>query len=268
MIVNTQRLFRELLSRMQISVICDVGSMNGTDALAMRAAAPRSRLYAFEPNPLNLRTMVVDRSLQERNIEIVSAAASDHDGEADFFLVAADYSQCDPRRGMSSLYQRTGEWAPANIVRVRTVRLDTFLADKSPGDGRLALWIDTEGAAYEVIEGVAGVAGRVDLVHVEVETEPCIGLQQKLYPQVKGLLRRLGFTELATDQPSTHIQFNALFVRRGLSARMRLTVRTSLVWASLRRLLGGIIVRSCPACARCYQAMRARASRAARCGSL
>jgi len=104
-------------------------------------------------------------------------------------------------------------------VRVKTTRLDTFLADRCPPDVRLALWIDAEGKAYEVLEGITGIAERLHLVHVEVETSACIGSNQKLYPEVKVLLQRLGFMELAIDHSPTLIQFNALFVRTNLSTR-------------------------------------------------
>jgi FkbM family methyltransferase len=258
MTVNTHRLFARLLAGMRIDAICDVGSMNGADALAFNAVAPQSRVYAFEPNPANLRLMWANRALQERNVQIVEAAATNYDGEAEFFLVAADYSQGDPRRGMSSLHRRSGEWAPASVVRVRTTRLDTFLADKCPPGVRLALWIDTEGSAYEVIEGFRGVAEQVHLLHVEVETSPCIGSSQRLYPEVKALLRQLGFAELATDQPRSHVQFNALFVRVGLPAGLGLRVRAWLLYVWLRRLAVSLLAKWCPACLRRYHAMRRR----------
>ncbi len=103
---------------------------------------------------------------------------------------------------------------------------------------RLALWIDTEGKAYEVIEGATGVGQRVHLLHVEVETSPCIGSDQKLYPDVKALLDTLGFTELATDVADTGAQFNALFVRRDLRVGTRLRMHVMLALAGLRRLIG------------------------------
>jgi FkbM family methyltransferase len=260
MIVNTRRLFARLLSTLDIIAACDVGSMNGEDALLFRAAAPGSRSYAFEPNPVNFRLMQASRSLQERDIQLVPLAATNYDGEAEFFLSEAEYSRPDPRRGMSSLYRRSGEWAPKALVRVRTTRLDTFLADKCPGRARVALWIDTEGAAYEVIEGLSGVADRVYLLHVEVETLPCIGSDQKLYPQVKSLLQGLGFVELATDCPPSGIQFNALFVRAGLSAGIRFRISAWLMGARLRYLLVRALSRFCPACLRRYAAMQARDS--------
>lgn len=257
MIVNTHRLFASLLPRMQISVICDVGSMNGADAVIFSAAAPRSSVYAFEPNPLNFRLMEARRDFfQERNISLVPAAATNYDGVAEFFLVEAQYSQADPRRGMSSLYRRSGE--SAAVVRVRTTRLDSFLVAECPGEARVAVWIDAEGAAYEVIEGLAGVVERVQLLHVEIETSPCIGANQKVYPEVKALLRRLGFSELATDQVRDQVQFNALFFRAALSRWMRLQIRACLVYARLRYLMVRGVCRWCPACVRCYQRLRAR----------
>ena len=261
MIVNTQRLFVKLLSRMRISTVCDVGSMDGSDSLTFRAAVPGSSVYAFEPNPENFRRMHLDPALQERGIQVVPLAATNYDGEAEFFLVAADYSRPDASRGMSSLYRRCDEWAtPAGVARVKTTRLDTFLADKCPPHSRLALWIDTEGKAYEVIEGISGVVKHILFLLVEVETEACIGSNQKLYPEVKSLLRRLGFAELATDQPTSRLQFNALFVRCDLSAGKLFQVKARLLRARLRYLLVRVIVRICPACARRYLAMRRKAS--------
>jgi FkbM family methyltransferase len=259
MIVNTQRLFTRLLARLQINVVCDVGSMNGADALIFRDAVPEATVYAFEPNPENLRLMEANRALQERNIQVVPLAVTNDDGEAKLFLVDADYSQPDYRRGMSSLYQRAGKWAPAGVEPVKTTRLDSFLADKCPANVRLALWIDAEGKAFEVIEGIAGIAKHVQFLHVEVETSACIGSDQKLYPEVKALLEQLGFVEFATDQPSNGSQFNVLLVRSKLSAGMQLRAKASLVDARLRYLLARAIRRVCPACLRRYQTARARA---------
>ena len=259
MIVNTQRLFVKLLSAMRISLVCDVGSMNGADSVIFRDAVPESSIYAFEPNPENFERMQADQALRERNIQVVPLAATNFDGEADFFLVEADYSRPDTPRGLSSLYRRSDEWTtPAAVVRVKTTRLDTFLAGKCPSPARLALWIDTEGKAYEVIEGIRDVAGQIQILLVEVETVPCIGSNQKLYPEVKSLLQRLGFAEVATDLHPSQLQFNALFVRRDLTAERRILVKVWLVRARLRYLLIGVIGRLCPACLRRYRAMRIR----------
>jgi FkbM family methyltransferase len=255
MILYTQRLFTRLLVTLRINVVCDVGSMNGADALNFRDAVPDASIYAFEPNPANLLLMRANRALQERNIQIMPLAATNCDGEAMFFLVDADYcSQNDCRRGMSSLHKREGgDWASADVVRVKTTRLDTFLADRCAPDARLALWIDTEGKAFEVIEGMMGMAERVLLLHVEVETAACIGTDQKLYSDVKASLEQLGFAELATDLSPRGTQFNALFLRSDLVMQFRTKAR--LMHARLRYLVGQTLRKACPACLRRYQAL-------------
>lgn len=258
MIVNTRRLFVRLLARMQIGAVCDVGSMNGADALTFRDAVPDSTVYAFEANPDNFRSMEANRAFHERNIQLVPLAATDYDGEAEFFIVEANQSVDSRRRGMSSLYRRSDEWSPAAVVRVKTTRLDTFLAGKCPPGVRLALWIDAEGKAYEVIDGIEDFAEYVHLLHVEVETSPCIGSNQKLYWEVKALLTRLGFAELATDQARSDSQFNVLFVRSDLPAGMRFQTRAWLVHARLRYLIVMAVHRLCPTCVRRYHAMRTK----------
>jgi len=233
-IVNTSRLFRGLLAALRVEIVCDVGSMDGTDALAFAAAAPASRVFAFEPNPYNLRRMQASPALRERGIQVVPLAASDRNGTADFFIVGADYAAGDVRRGMSSLYERSGTWRAEQVVSVSTVRLDTFLGRNGTATSRVALWIDTEGKAFEVIDGFQGAARRVRLLHVEVESSACIGASQRLYPDVKTLLNRLGFVELATDAPADRDQFNAVFVRRDLSAGDWLRVGSHLLLSWLR----------------------------------
>ena len=264
MIVNTKRLFARLLSTMKIDSVCDVGSMDGADSLGFREAAPESSIYAFEANPMNFDLMKTSAELQKGNIRILPLAVTDHDGEAEFFIVPADYSRPDARRGCSSLYRRTGEDGSSTaVVQVRTTRLDTFITDNCPADARFALWIDAEGKAYEVIEGVAAAAQRIYLVHVEVETEPCIGLSQKLYPEVKGLLETLRFRELATDHSVDCTQFNALFARSDLPAGMQFQIRAWRLYAEVRHLFVGVILRICPGCIPRYHALRSRCRRAA-----
>jgi FkbM family methyltransferase len=260
MIVNTKRLFSKLLSKMEIGVVCDIGSMDGADALTFHDAAPGSTIYAFEPNPRNLAPMAADPALQLRGIRIVPMAVTNHDGEADFFLVDADYSAADYRRGMSSLYARPDDWAPVAIVPVKTTRLDTYLLDKCTATAKLALWIDTEGKAHEVIDGMSGIAQRVYLLHIEVETSPCISSDQKLFGDVKTLLQRTGFAEFATDQAHNKPQFNALFIRSDLPAAMQFQAYACLADAGLRHLLVRTARRVCPGLLRRYQTRRSRLS--------
>jgi FkbM family methyltransferase len=256
-ILDTRRLFIKLLSQMRISAICDVGSMNGAEAMAFRAALPDATIFAFEPNPANFRLMLADHAIMTRDILPVPLAASDYNGDAEFYLVDADYSQVNDFRGLSSLYPRSNQYSPVAVVPVRTTRLDTFLADKGLSNARLALWIDAEGKAYEVMDGARGISAQVQLIHIEVENAACINANQKLYAQVRALSCQLGFVAIATDQPPDDPQLNVLFIRREALARMRWWIALSLARAWSRRRLLSITRRICPGCLRRYQAVRA-----------
>jgi FkbM family methyltransferase len=259
MIANTRRLFSWLLRPMRIDVVCDVGSMDGADALRFRDMLPSARIYAFEANPENYKRMAADPALRERSIQAVPFAVSDANGAAEFFLVDADYCRPSDSRGMSSLYRRTDQFAPVAVAKVETVRLDSFLANERAAHARIALWIDTEGAAYEVIAGMQGALPQIQLLHVEVETAPLIGAEQKLYPEVKSLLYTMGFRELATDHARGRLQFNVIYVRHGLPWLTQAWMRLCLLRAQARYLGTTALQRWCPFCLRRYQAARLNA---------
>jgi FkbM family methyltransferase len=226
MVVNTSWFFCRLLQKMHVDVVCDVGSMDGADALRFRDARPSAQVYAFEANPENLKRMLKDPLLHEHAIQVVGIAAGDVDGEADFFVVPADYSYCrrNDVRGMSSLHQRASH--PVVATRVATTRLDTFLRERCDPRVRIGLWIDAEGKTFEVIEGALGIVKQLHVLHVEVETSPDIAADQKLYEQVKLQLCRLGFSEVATDRSTDHPQFNAVYVRNGWNPAFLLWLKT------------------------------------------
>ncbi len=215
LILDTRRLFLRLLRTFEIATVCDVGSMDGSDALLFRRALPTASVFALEPNPRNFVRMEADQALRRRSIRILPLAASDRESEAPFFIVKADYAANRDLgyRGMSSLYRRSDGSQLAEVVQVRTTRLDRLLSAESVAGGPIAMWVDTEGMAFEAISGASGVLGATQMLHVEVETTPCIGESQKLFVDVERLLADAGFVAFATDQSRDALQFNALFIR-------------------------------------------------------
>jgi FkbM family methyltransferase len=256
MIVNTRRLFCKLLPTMRIDTVCDVGSMDGTDALRFRAAAPSATVYAFEALPRNVSAMRASRSMSASNIQTVEVAVTNFDGEAEFFAVEAGLFPGEDWRGMSSLHRRAAPQATLAATRVKACRLDSFLKALPKNSARVALWIDAEGKGYEVIEGADGLIANVQLVHVEVETAPCIAPTQKLYADIRTLLHSRGFEELAGDRRRGKPQFNVLFIRPPSSARARYAVISHTVIERLRSATANILYKICPACMRRIQASR------------
>jgi FkbM family methyltransferase len=234
LVLSTRYLFRRLLRTLEIETVCDVGSMDGSDALLFRRMLPRARILALEANPRNLAHMEADENLRRSSIRIFPFAASDNDSQAPFFVARADYRKGHDRfrRGMSSLHNRADDSRLLEVVQVRTVRLDNLLAAESLVDRPVALWIDTEGMAFEVICGARRSLRFVRMLHVEVEIEPIIGANQKLFPDVERVLAEAGFAVLATDQAPESLQFNVLFVRTELLCANAGEIRS---WATVAR---------------------------------
>jgi FkbM family methyltransferase len=237
-------LFSRLLRPFEIATVCDIGSLDGADALLFRRMLPTADILALEANPRNFELMETDERLRRKSIRILPLAASDHDAEAPFYIVRAEYSRGRDRarRGMSSLHRRHDGSQLAEVLVVPTVRIDTLLASESLAGAPIALWIDAEGKGPEVIRGAAAVLPITRMLHVEVETKPVIGANQRLFDDIEKVLEDAGFALLATDEPPTAHQFNALFVRVNLlsakaaeiarhvgGARLRHRIRTTVL---------------------------------------
>lgn len=248
MIVNTRRLFCRLLRTLDIATVCDVGSMDGADALLFRRMLPKAAILALEPNPGNFALMAADTRLARARIRVLPAAASDRASLAPFYVIAADYARGRDlaRRGMSSLHERSDWTRLSSVVEVPTVRLDELLVSERLHGGPLALWIDTEGMALEVIRGGSGVLRATRMIHVEVETQPIIGKQQRLFADVERALIEAGFVLLATDQRRDVLQLNALFINAESSRASMAEIARLAHYEQLRRKVTRTIVRMMP----------------------
>ncbi|MGI9234251.1 MAG: FkbM family methyltransferase [Woeseiaceae bacterium] len=248
MILNTSRLFRRLLRTLDIETVCDIGSMDGSDALRFRQMLPNAKIIALEPNPINFALMEADQQLAEKSITIFPVAASDRTSDEPFYVVDADYEKGHDqyRRGMSSLHRPSDGSQLADVVQVCTTRLDQLLAAESLDEKPIALWIDAEGKALEVITGAEAILSSTPMLHVEVETEPIIGAEQKLFQHLEGMLGDAGFTLIATDQPIHHLQFNALFVRADALGPKAAPIRYWMIVMRLLRVLAQTASRFLP----------------------
>ena len=101
--------------------------------------------------------------------------------------------------GLSSLNRRTAEMQLSfaqREVRVPACRLDSALRDVP---GPIALWVDVEGAAGRVIDGLEGIVDRVSFMCIELETRP-IWEGQLDASEVLNKLAAFGFCEVTRSE--------------------------------------------------------------------
>ena len=117
------RLWRELA--MNSTTILDIGANTGIYALAAAAVNPAAKVVALEPVPRVFDRLKTNADLNGGVIACIQAAASDADGSCSLFDTEGDnpYS--------ASLDPTMLTHLPTHEVEVRTVKLDTLVAELS-----------------------------------------------------------------------------------------------------------------------------------------
>lgn len=199
-VLKTKYLFLNLLRMFRPNLILDVGSMDGSDSIRFRLMSPNSKIIAIEANPYHYSTMRSNPRLAAMNIVISHRLASTEVESGKFFITKGAVSgKCGGNMGTSSLLRPINKEDVAEEIEVDTVRLDEVIADSIAPNDWAALWIDVEGAAYEVLSSVAGAKHQISLLHIEVElVEFWCG--QKLKNDVVKLANDMGLVLLARSK--------------------------------------------------------------------
>ncbi|MBD3646646.1 MAG: FkbM family methyltransferase, partial [Pseudomonadales bacterium] len=157
--LDTKILFLKLLRVFQPDNILDIGSRDAREALTFRDCLPGSSIYAFEANPALFARIQADQNVARAHIHAVNKAASNETGTIRFQISDGDYDNTtrDDLAGTSSIKERPG-FAYKASIDVESTTLDTYFQDTP---GHFALWIDVEGATFEVIEGALNLLPRV-----------------------------------------------------------------------------------------------------------
>jgi len=216
--LETKFLFHRLIKSIKPDLVCDVGSMNASDAQRFRRFLPKARIIAFEGNPVNVESMRQDDNVVRAEVEIQHKVVWNRNGHRIFYMenLSDENDDEDIRRGISSTRPRIENSLGNKEIMVESVRLDTFILglDDVPKD--IALWIDVEGGAYEVLEGIAEIRNKVQLVHVEVETQE-YWEGQHLKAAVEELMASMGFKTLARGHFEP--QHDMVFINLGIFSK-------------------------------------------------
>lgn len=216
-IIKTKYLFLNLLRILKPSLILDVGSMDGSDSIRFRSMVPTSKIIAFEANPYNFVKMQENKSLSDLSIEVRNRMVSSKAEKGMFYISkGAVEGMNNGNMGTSSSIKPVNDADVAEVIEVGTTSLDEIIFEVAKPSDWVALWIDVEGAAYEVLSSVAEAKQQVALLHIEVElAEFWVG--QKLKDDVLKLASELGLELLARskhDEQQDLVFINAALLKK------------------------------------------------------
>ena len=213
-------IYFDLIAATKPDIFCDIGANKGEAGRRALALRPDMTVFGFEANP-NIHGRYSDINVTA-GVQWINCAVADQDGTLQLYipkvlsralkgdvLVAKRVVEAEDT-GKSSLLKRD-ESAEYETVDVRAVALDGFLQQHAP-KGRVALWIDVEGAASLVLQGAAATLARTDVVIVEVEGFS-FWQDQALVMQVMDRLYLAGFVPVLRDREYQDAQFNIVFLR-------------------------------------------------------
>lgn len=154
-------------------LILEIGCNDGTDTLKFLETMPRSRVYAFEPDPRAIRRF--RENVINHRVTLTEIAVSDTDGEAIFYGSSGRAPAKSRRPGAlpccfldewdlsGSLCRPTGhltyspwtKFPESRQYQVETIKLDTWLSRHLETEIIDFIWCDVQGAEAMVIRGGA-----------------------------------------------------------------------------------------------------------------
>jgi FkbM family methyltransferase len=158
---NEKSLFLFLAKILKPDLIFDVGSRNGNDAKKFRSILPKSKIIAFEANKQLYFKMLSNPSLKKDKIICYNYAVEKKSGVRNFYIF-------NEKKGTGSILQRKNKIF-SKIYKVRTISLDNFIEKFKVYNNKIFLWIDIEGAAYNLIQGAKKTLLNTDAIIVELE---------------------------------------------------------------------------------------------------
>lgn len=190
------------------STILELGAREAVFSKLMAAELPASRVFAFEASPYNYSHFLPQ---MPPSVTYLNLAVAEHDGEIEFHINEMIDGQPETLyTGRNSIVERVGPTIGSTRI-VKSVSVDAFLSTHAP-DGRIAMWIDVEGATGNVLRGAVNSLHRVDAIHCEVE-EKGYWVDQWLRRDVDRFLAEFGLFPVARDREYGDDQYNVVYAR-------------------------------------------------------
>ena len=183
---STKFVLEALISHLNIDVFLDIGSRDAKEALELKRSIPSANFICFEANHKNYASILENEEILKSGIKVENLAISNSNGMIEFF----EYNT----PGTGSLKVRE-HLEPSNRLLVRSTKLDDYFKD-SKTKGNIAMWLDVEGAAYDVFLGAVDTLKNVKIIYTEVESKKVYKYQRNRN-DIINFLRQHGFQEVA-----------------------------------------------------------------------
>lgn len=214
--------FHGLLSRVRPQIFIEAGAFDAAASRRAAAQLPGTMVYAFEANPSNYAIWTRAVDFESEGVAYLPLALSDRPGSVTFRLRSSDAPDAFEDNSILPHVDADGS-GPS--VQVEATTLDSFFGGH---EGRVAMWVDVEGANEQVLGGGLEVLSRCDVLKIEVEDVP-LWRGQWLARDVVSACLDAGLMPVARDVQALG-QYNIVLVRDELLADRGVREVTEELW--------------------------------------
>lgn len=208
-------LFINAIKLLKPNYFFDIGSYDGSASIKASKALPTLKAIAFEANINNYSNWKDREEFKQLSINYQYQAISNYNGVISFNIpVELKHRKLPKNHGVGSLMLRADPSTKYQVTEVKCMKLDDFCLenniDLDDEHKNIALWIDVEGAAMQVLEGCSKCLSKTSLIFIEVE-EYGFWQDSALADDIIHKLASHNFVPIARDY-EYHRQHNLLFV--------------------------------------------------------
>lgn len=214
-------LFFTLVGLADPALFVEAGAKDAPASLRVAEERPGTTVIACEANPRLQRHFAEALGHAERGVDYRATALSDAPGTVTLHVPEIGDDFGGGLAGTSSLLSSGPAESPFGPEVVRTeMQVEATTLDalgREVPQGRVALWVDVEGAAEQVLRGGRDLLARCDVLKIEVETQ-AYWQGQWVEGDLFAHLMERGLRPVARDLTGD-AQYNVVFVDRDFLGR-------------------------------------------------
>lgn len=215
-------LFQSLCARLGILNLVECGAYDAAASIIFKTSGGH-RAVAIEANPNVFERKTI--RAQSHGVEVRNVGLAAQTGTLKFFLPDGQ-----PFPSSASFLSKNDRMA---FIEVETSTLDA-IAEELDLHGPLALWVDVEGFAYEVLQGARNTFADPACQVLKVEMEDVLRWQnQRTMAELAPEIEAFGFVPVFADIEFVG-QFNVIYVKSQLLTDVEDLVDTG--WRHIREL--------------------------------
>jgi FkbM family methyltransferase len=206
---HVEKSFYELVKILEIDLFLEIGACWAEASRKVKKYhRPNCQIVAVEANPETFQKAIEKFDFANLGIDYINYAIGDHTGHIEIKVPIIDDRE---HSSSGSIFESSKLVSSQRVFQVNSMTLDELAeTSNSQSSERIAMWIDCEGAAFEVFNFGKMALEKTCCIYVELQ-DGNVWENAKSSNAVTALLLEHGFIPIARDRQQANV-YNALFL--------------------------------------------------------